>query len=247
MVIRKWQWPQPRWPVPSWRATMPCPQRAGCEAMKKRSRASSKPAKARPRKALKRGGRSASKAGPHRGSIRAGQDKEVAWLTSELNDSLKRETADVLKVISRSTFDLQMVLDNLIETTATLCEAYRGAIFRRDGDTYHGVAFYNASEELIDFVRSHPVTPGRHTITARVALDRRTVHVADLQADPEYKYALRDGRIADYREVANTGPGFADMNFAPERIVKILRRQGMRSRPALSSPGIWPKTVSLSH
>ena len=85
MVIRKWQWPQPRWPVPSWRATMPCPQRAGCEAMKKRSRASSKPAKARPRKALKRGGRSASKAGPHRGSIRAGQDKEVAWLTSELN------------------------------------------------------------------------------------------------------------------------------------------------------------------
>ena len=84
------------------------------------------------------------------------------------------------------------VLDNLIETAATLCEAYRGVIFRRDGDTYHGVAFYNASEELIDFVRSHPVTPGRHTITARVALDRRTVHVADLQADPEYKYALRD-------------------------------------------------------
>jgi two-component system, NtrC family, sensor kinase len=98
----------------------------------------------------------------------------------------------VLKTISRSTFDLQMVLNCLIETAATLCEAYRGVIFRRDGDTYHGVAFYKASEELIDFVRSHPVTPGRHTITARVALDRRTVHVADLQADPEYKYALRD-------------------------------------------------------
>jgi hypothetical protein len=218
-------------------------------AMKRRSRASGKPPKARPRTALTVKGRKASKAMPRRGSARAGQDTEVARLTRELNDSLKRETAtaDVLKVISRSTFDLQMVLDNLIETTATLCEAYRGAIFRRDGDTYHGVAFYNASEELIDFVRSHPVTPGRHTITARVALDRRTVHVADLQADPEYKYALRDGRIADYREVANTGPGFADMNFAPERIVKILRRQGMRSRPALSSPGIWPKTVSLSH
>jgi ketosteroid isomerase-like protein len=47
---------------------------------------------------------------------------------------------------------------------------------------------------------------------------------------------LRDGRIADYREVANTGPGFADMNFAPERIVKILRRQGdaLKARPELA-------------
>ena len=162
--------------------------------MKRRSRASGKPPKARPRTALTVKGRKASKAMPRRGSARAGQDTEVARLTRELNDSLKRETAtaDVLKVISRSTFDLRMVLDNLIETAATLCEAYRGVIFRRDGDTYHGVAFYNASPELIEFVRSHPITPGRHTITARVALDRRTVHVADLQADPEYKYALRD-------------------------------------------------------
>src|SRR5262249_49842870 len=61
-----------------------------------------------------------------------------------------------------------------------------------DGDTYHGVAFYNASPELIDFIRRHPITPGRDTITARVALERRTIHVADLQADAEYRYALRD-------------------------------------------------------
>src|SRR4029077_2745889 len=63
---------------------------------------------------------------------------------------------------------------------------------RRDGDSYHGVAFYNASPELVDFIRRHPITPGRHTITARVALERRTVHVAALQADAEYRYALRD-------------------------------------------------------
>src|SRR5262249_49522164 len=68
----------------------------------------------------------------------------------------------------------------------------RGVIFRRDGDAYHGVAFYNASPELIDFIRRHPIAPGRHTITARVALERRTIHVADLQADAEYKYVLRD-------------------------------------------------------
>jgi two-component system, NtrC family, sensor kinase len=163
------------------------------QAMKRRSRAGGKPAKARPRSAPKLKGRSAAKAAPAHRSSAAGQT-EVARLTRQLDDALRREiaTSDVLKVIIRSTFDLQMVLNCLIETAATLCEAYRGVIFRRDGDTYHGVAFYNASEELIDFVRSHPVTPGRHTITARVALDRRTVHVADLQADPEYKYALRD-------------------------------------------------------
>src|SRR4029434_9710190 len=63
---------------------------------------------------------------------------------------------------------------------------------RWDGDSYHGVAFYNASPDLVDFVRRHPITPGRHSITARVALERRTIHVADLQADPEYRYALRD-------------------------------------------------------
>ena len=98
----------------------------------------------------------------------------------------------MLKVISRSAFDLQAVLDSLIETAARLCEAKRGVILRREGDSYHGVAFYNTSPELVDFVRRHPITPGRHTITARVALERRTIHVADLQADPEYEYALRD-------------------------------------------------------
>ena len=53
-------------------------------------------------------------------------------------------------------------------------------------------AFYNATPELIEFVRSHPIAPGRHTITARVALERRVIHVADLQEDAEYTYALRD-------------------------------------------------------
>jgi two-component system, NtrC family, sensor kinase len=119
---------------------------------------------------------------------------ENTRLLNELRESLQQQTAtaDVLKVISRSTFDLQTVLDTLIETAVKLCEARRGVIFRRDGDTYHGVAFYNASPELINFIKRHPITPGRHAITARVALERRTIHVADLQADAEYKYALRD-------------------------------------------------------
>jgi signal transduction histidine kinase len=129
----------------------------------------------------------------HKATSVASLKKKNALLTRALSESLEQQsaTADVLKVISRSTFNLQTVLDTLIETAARLCEARRGVIFKRDGETYHGVAFYNVSPELVDFIKRHPITPGRQTITARVALERRTVHVADLQADAEYRYALR--------------------------------------------------------
>ena len=119
---------------------------------------------------------------------------ELHQRTTELTEALEQQTAtaDVLKVISRSQFDLQLVLDNLIETATSLCGAKRGVIFRADGDLYHAAAFYNATPELIEFVKSHPIAPGRHTVTARVALERRVIHVADLQEDAEYTYALRD-------------------------------------------------------
>jgi GAF domain-containing protein len=87
---------------------------------------------------------------------------------------------------------LQLVLDNLIQTATSLCGAKRGVIFRRNGEVYRAAAFYNATPDLIEFVKSHPITPGRHTVTARVALERRVIHVADLQEDKEYTYALRD-------------------------------------------------------
>ena len=155
--------------------------------MSRRSRAGGETVRAPRRKTAVPKHRTSLKVARRRSSSDATHEAEVARLSSEL-----KATSDVLKVISRSTFDLQMVLDTLIETGARLCEAPRGVILRRDGDAYHGVAFYNASTEVIDFIKRHPIKPGRHTITARVALERRIIHVADLQADTEYRYTLRD-------------------------------------------------------
>ena len=163
--------------------------------MKRRSRAGGKRVKTRRHKAVALKRSNTSKAMRRVSSASTGDETEISRLRRQLSEPLEQQTAtaDVLKIISRSTFNLQTVLGSLIETAARLCGAHRAVIFRRDGDSYHGVAFYNTSPELVDFIRRHPITPGRQSISARALLERRTVHVADVQADAEYKYALSDG------------------------------------------------------
>jgi GAF domain-containing protein len=128
--------------------------------------------------------------------------EEVQARTEDLRESLQQQTAtaDVLKVISRSTFDLQTVLQTLVESAAKLCDAEKATITRqKDGVLFRG-EFYGFSDEFMDYVRNVPVVPDRGSATARALLEGVVVHIPDVQADPDYTFNEAQ-RLGDFRTI----------------------------------------------
>jgi GAF domain-containing protein len=126
---------------------------------------------------------------------------EVQARTRELSDSLEQQTAtaNLLEVISRSAFDLRPVFESIAENSVRLCEARRAFIYRFDGEVLRMAADYKAPAHFKKWMTDHPIRPGRDSATGRAALERRTVHIQDARADPEYSFGAKE--IEPFRTV----------------------------------------------
>ena len=127
---------------------------------------------------------------------------ENARLLNELRQSLQQQTAtaDVLKVISRSAFDLQTVLQTLVKSAARLCDADKATISRQKDGAFYSAEAYGFSREFMDYIKNIPIEPERGSASGRALLEGRVIHIPDVKADPEYTW-VETQRRGDYRTI----------------------------------------------
>ena len=186
--------------------------------------------KARRRKTVTRKPSNAPKAGRRR-SLASTHETELARVIRERDEALQQQaaTADVLKVISRATFDLRRMLDRLVETAMRLCAADQGLIAARHADAYRALSLIGVTPEQEVFQRDYLYMPGRGTVIGRVLLERRTVQVADLAADPEYEMrenvTLGGTRTVLGVPLLREGEAIGVLNVARKRVEPFTERQ----------------------
>ena len=124
---------------------------------------------------------------------------ENARLLAELRELLQQQTAtaDVLKIISRSTFELQTVLQTLVESAARFCHADKASIIREKDGVFYAAEAYGYSPEFLEYIKNIPIKAERGTASGRALAEGRVVHIADAAADPEYTL-VEARRLGDY-------------------------------------------------